>query len=40
MAKYLIDAKKNIDSIIFIEENIDSYLFCKILTLHKLRKDL
>ena len=23
MAKYLIDAKKNIDSIIFIEENID-----------------
>ena len=24
MAKYLIDAKKNIDSIIFIEENIDN----------------
>ena len=23
MAKYLIDAKKNIDSILFIEENID-----------------
>lgn len=23
MAKYLIDAKKNVDSILFIEENID-----------------